>query len=179
MFVAVTGALAAECPFFDTVANLRIQEQLGNWGIHGRVVNAGIPDPKLQCVHLELSAAQVDRAPVTVEAHLMGTRTATGETFMEHHTAQINNLARPGRWEVVENGTTYQFSIINTDYVEYSLMAKCNEVNGNANLDILFAGRSHNQMPDNVVENYKNLLRTYGVDVSNYHTIVHGHMICH
>ncbi|CAG7722551.1 unnamed protein product [Allacma fusca] len=180
LLVAVTGTLAAECPFFETVANLNIREQLSNWGIHGRVLNRGLPDPKLQCVHMELSADQVERAPVTIKAHVMGTRVETGETFMDNFNAVINNLARPGRWEVSVNGTNYQYSIIHTDYVEYSLMAKCSDANGVVDLEVLFGGRSHNPMPANVVENYKNLLSSsYGVDVTNYQTIVHGHMICH
>lgn len=173
-----SGSLAAVCPRFSTVTNLNIPEHIGNWGIHGLIVSEGT-DPKLQCLHLELTGTQFSKEPVELEASLHGTYQDSDGMVMESYKPSIPSLSRPGRWVVEVNQTTYDFSILHTDYVEYSLMALCAVVNDKEVTKVLLASRSHNQMPDNVVNSYKALLQSQNIDTTLYFPIIHDHMLCH
>jgi len=175
----VSGSLAAVCPRFASVTNLNLQQFVGNWGIHGLIVSQGA-DPRLQCLHMELSGSQFTKEPVNIDASLHGVYRDTGAMLMEDYAATIPTLARPGRWQVNVNGTVYDFSILQTDYVEYSLMAMCSVVNDVEQTKVLLASRSHTQMPENIVNNYKSVLESqFNIDTSLYFQIIHDHDICH
>ncbi len=65
--------------------------------------------------------------------------------------------------------------VLYSDYVDYSLEVKCDAA---GNVDALFLSRFHDALPDSVINNFKKILTDYGVDVTDYVSIYHDHMVC-
>ncbi|ODM91997.1 hypothetical protein Ocin01_14686 [Orchesella cincta] len=157
------GFIFATCPAFEYMPAINLPLHAGDWFIHGVISDSKVNSA---CIKVGLTSNAWGSFPVNARGTVSGKNLSDLQPYTEVYDARISGISLPGRWTVDVDGEQYEFAILHTDYVEYSLTATCPlSANSTDTIQIQFASRTNERpMPMAEIEILMAKIRdSYGV----------------
>ncbi|CAL8118338.1 unnamed protein product [Orchesella dallaii] len=135
------GLITATCPAFEYMPAINLPLHAGDWYIHGLINENPISSA---CIKVSLSSNAWGSFPVSARGTVTGRNTTNLEEYTEEYDVRVPGISIPGRWTVDVDGEQYEYAILHTDYVEYSLTATCPlSTNSTKSVEVQFASRTN------------------------------------